>query len=394
MNNTNFYKNTDISAGMYIHIPFCVQKCPYCDFYSITDMSLIPQFLNALLLEMERDRHTHLMFDTIYIGGGTPSILDGQDIDLILKTVHRLFKINPHPEITVEVNPGTVDLDKLNQYKLAGVNRLNIGVQSFNNKDLQFLGRIHSDHQADLVIHLAREAGFENIGFDLIYGLPYQIRDSWLKQLQAAIDFKPEHLSCYMLTYEKDTVMWKKMINKSFRPLPDKQGGELFKTTIEFLSNNGYTQYEISNFAKSSSNILRENMSRHNQKYWRSAPYLGFGPSAHSFIRPKRFWNVGSVKRYIDLLNNDTPAVEKEEMLTTEQMMTESIYLGLRKTKGIDIDTYERNFNISFTHQFQEVLNGLKIEMLIQVDEHRCKLTRKGMLFLDSIVLMFADKIP
>ncbi|MCJ7771825.1 MAG: radical SAM protein, partial [Desulfobacterales bacterium] len=178
---TTDYKQSDIHAGLYVHIPFCAQKCPYCDFYSITDLSMTRQFLNALFLEMEIYRHTPLVFDTIYIGGGTPSILDGNDIALILETIHRLFIIYPNPEITMEINPGTVDLNKLKLYKTSGVNRLNIGVQSFNQASLIFLGRIHSSDHAKSVFYQCRNAGFDNIGLDLIYGLPGQTQDSWIR---------------------------------------------------------------------------------------------------------------------------------------------------------------------------------------------------------------------
>jgi oxygen-independent coproporphyrinogen-3 oxidase len=381
-------------AGLYIHIPFCVQKCPYCDFYSIIDLSFKDRFLNALLKEMKIYQNTAHTFDTIYIGGGTPSILEGKDISKILETIHRLFKIQPNPEITIEVNPGTMDLDKLKLYKTAGVNRINIGVQSFNDSHLEFLGRIHNSNDAKSVINHARNSGFDNIGLDLMYGLPGQSKDSWLMDLQTAIDFKPEHLSCYMLTYEKDTAMYKMMKNKSFHPLPEKQVGHLFKTTMDFLENNQYMQYEISNFAKSSSEAFQNNTSRHNQKYWSSAPYLGFGPSAHSFLKPQRYWNVRSVKKYMRLLNNGNRPVEEKEVLTPRQMMIEAIYLGLRKTEGIDFQTYNQKFNVTFISQFEEVIKELKNKKLIIIDEKRCRLSRKGILLLDSIVSLFLNKIP
>lgn len=391
---TTDYKQSDMHAGLYVHIPFCAQKCPYCDFYSITDLSMMRQFANALFLEMEMVRHTPLVFDTIYIGGGSPSILDGNNIALILEAIHRLFIIHPNPEITMEINPGTVDLNKLKLYKTSGVNRLNIGVQSFNNASLKFLGRIHSSNHSKSVFYQSRNAGFDNIGIDLIYGLPGQTQDSWILDLQTAIDFKPEHLSCYMLSYEEHTDMWRKLKHASFHPLPEKQVANLFKITIEFLENNGYTHYEISNFAKSSSDNLQDNSSKHNQKYWSSTPYLGLGPSAHSFMEPKRFWNVRSVKKYMYLLSDDKLPVEEEEVLTDGQMMTEAIYLGLRKTVGIDINAYNQKFNVSFTSQFKKVINELINEEVIYIDEQRCRLSRKGMLFLDSIAPMFMDNVP
>jgi oxygen-independent coproporphyrinogen-3 oxidase len=327
------------------------------------------------------------------MGGGTPSILDGQDISDILENIHRLFRIRNNSEITIEVNPGTSDLKKLKLYKTIGVNRINIGVQSFNDANLKFLGRIHNKDDAASVIRQSRKAGFDNIGLDFIYGLPDQKRDSWLMDLQTAIGFTPEHISSYMLTYEKNTDMWMKMRDKSFDPLPDNQSAILFEDTIEFLEKNGYTQYEISNFAKSSAGSYQKNTSRHNLKYWSSAPYLGVGPSAHSFLEPKRFWNVRSVKKYISVLNNKKRPIEGKETLTVEQMMTEAIYLGLRKSDGIHVEAYNKKFNISFSSQFGEVIETLKSEKLFFMDTQRCWLSRRGMLLLDSIVPLFLDKI-
>jgi oxygen-independent coproporphyrinogen-3 oxidase len=380
-------------GGLYIHIPFCVQKCPYCDFYSITDLSRTRPFLSALLKEMEMVQPTETQFDTIYIGGGTPSILAEEEIAKLLETTQHLFRANSNSEITIEVNPGTVDLEKLSCYKTAGINRINIGVQSFNNSHLAFLGRIHNKEKASTAIEQSQRAGFDNIGLDLIYGLPDQTEDDWIMDLQTAIGFKPEHLSCYMLTYEKGTDMWNKMKRKDFYPLPDERVARLFEHTIAFLEDNGYTQYEISNFSKSVSEDHLNYASKHNQKYWTFASYIGFGPSAHSHTEPKRSWNVRSIEKYIDLLNEGKKPIDGEETLTREQMMTESIYLGLRKTNGIDVGTFNNKFSISFNSLFEEVIADLTDKELISVDKEKCKLTRKGMLFLDSIASLFIDNV-
>lgn len=390
---TKSYQTSNMIAGLYIHIPFCVKKCPYCDFYSISDLSMIRPFLNALIKEMEMVQHTGIQFDTIYIGGGTPSILETTEMTQLLETVRRLFNINANSEITIEINPGTVDLEKLTLYKIAGINRVNIGVQSFNDSHLTFLGRIHDKDIASSVTEQSRHAGFDNVGFDLIYGLPDQTEDDWIMDLQTAIDFKPEHLSCYMLTYEKGTDIWNRMKRKYFYPLPDDHVARLFECTISFLEDHGYTQYEISNFTKSMPEDHLKYASKHNQKYWTFAPYIGFGPSAHSYTEPKRSWNVRSLENYINLLNEGRKPAGGDEILTIEQMMTESIYLGLRTTNGININTFNNKFDIFFDSLFEEVIADLTDKELMIVNKDKCRLTRKGMLFLDSIAPMFIDKI-
>ena len=338
-------------------------------------------------------RHASLPFDTVHVGGGTPSILAGREIISIIETLHRLFNIQPNSEITLEVNPGTVDPEKLRQYKTAGINRLNIGVQSFHTAFLKFLGRIHTGKEAASVIHQARDIGFDNIGIDLIYGLPGQTRHSWITDLQTAVDFNPEHLSCYMLTCEKNTPLWKRMKDKAFLPLPDRNVTQQFNDAMVFLENNSYRQYEISNFAKSSPDASQNFTSRHNSKYWSFSPYCGFGPSAHSFREPRRRWNVRSIKKYIALISQGRRPLAGEETLSREQMMIEAVYLGLRQTHGIEIETYNRKFGVDFAVQFKETITDLLREEHICIDKERCGLSRKGMVFLDSIAQMFVDKI-
>jgi len=215
-------------AGIYIHIPFCIRKCPYCDFYSVTDFSLKPPFLKALMREMRMVCNVSSRFNTLYIGGGTPSVLDAEDIRQIIMKARRSYDILPESEITIEANPGTVNPEKLRDYHHAGVNRINIGVQSFYDPNLKFLGRIHSARDAVLAIRWARKAGFDNMGLDLICGIPGQTKKSWLLDLQNAIEFEPEHLSCYMLTFEPDTPMDKDRQRGIFRPLNEHSAVSLF----------------------------------------------------------------------------------------------------------------------------------------------------------------------
>jgi oxygen-independent coproporphyrinogen-3 oxidase len=373
-------------AGIYVHIPFCIKKCPYCDFYSITDQSLNQPFIEALIREMQMVSSPSLVCDTLYFGGGTPSVFKAKNIERIIENAYRLFNFLHDTEITIEVNPGTVKHEHLTEYKSVGINRINIGVQSFNDEFLNFLGRIHSSNDADLTIRGARKAGFDNIGIDLIYGIPGQTKKMWLSDLQRAVEFEPEHISCYMLTYEKGTPLDRERRQGRFKPVAGSLLGELFETTMEYLTAHGYVQYEISNFAKNASKI-----SRHNFKYWSFSPYLGFGPSAHSFIQPRRYWNCRSVKKYIESIKEGRAPIEEKEILSKEQCMMEMIYLGLRKTDGIDIDAIDEKLGINFRQIFAEKIKQLEEDgyiLPIQPKNH-CALSRKGMLFLDSIAPMF-----
>ena len=381
-------------AGLYIHIPFCLKKCPYCDFYSITDASFHPAFLNALSTEMRLNRGVDLVFDTLYVGGGTPSVFNEKSIDRIVETARRSFKILPGAEITLDVNPGTVTLEKLKGYRRAGVNRINIGVQSFNSVNLGFLGRIHSGRDADLAVKWAQSAGYKNIGLDLIYGIPDQTTASWLRDLQAAVELGPQHLSCYILSFEPGTPMDRERKKERFKPLSEGRVCDLFETTVKFLSEHGYVQYEISNFAReniggSGLKNAGENRSRHNTKYWTFTPYLGLGPSAHSFIEPERFWNHADVGKYMqDLARGKLPQAEKES-LSLDQLMTEAVYLGLRQTRGIFFDAFDEKFGVSFRGMFGEIMAGLEEKGLMECSQGRCALTSKGMLVLDSIAALF-----
>ena len=379
-------------GGIYVHIPFCERKCPYCDFYSITDLSLRKGFIDALEREIEMTDAGALHFDSLYIGGGTPSVLVSDDIGRVVDTVLEAFTFSADVEITLEVNPGTVDSDKIGGYRQAGINRLNIGVQSFQNQHLKFLGRIHNSDEAEKSIALGRKAGFDNIGLDLIYGLPGQTREEWIGDLRRAVDFHPEHLSCYMLTYETGTPLDIDRQQGRVVPLPDADVGRLFEVTVEFLQDHGYRQYEISNFGAFKAPGGEPMVSRHNQKYWTFAPYLGFGPGAHSFVASERYWNHRDVGFYMQYLTDGRLPVEEKERLTGEQLMIEVIYLGLRMTRGIDLDKFTAMFNLDFRQVFPETIAGFEKDGLLTVSNGYCFLTRKGMALLDSITAAFTSQ--
>jgi oxygen-independent coproporphyrinogen-3 oxidase len=379
------------NAGLYVHIPFCVKKCPYCDFYSETDLSLKPRFLNALMAEIEMVSAKGLHFDTLYIGGGTPSTYDDDDIGQIVGAVFRNFDYCPDSEITIEINPGTASIQQFKGYRAAGINRLNIGVQSFNQRHLGFLGRIHTCAEARKVLAEAYQAGFENIGIDLIYGLPDQSKADWIEDLKQAVASDPAHLACYILTYEERTPLHDELKSGRLHALPDEQARVLFETTIEFLEDNGYVQYEISNFARRAKDPA-SCISRHNLKYWTRTPYVGLGPSAHSFVQSQRSWNYSSLNRYLTTIESGQAPVAGKEVLTAEQEMIEAIYLGLRMTRGIDLIEFRKSFAVDFLETYRDIIADFEGRRYLTVGKDHCALTRRGRAFLDSISSAFVAK--
>ncbi|MFP4573745.1 MAG: radical SAM family heme chaperone HemW [Desulfobacterales bacterium] len=380
-----------MTGGIYIHVPFCIRKCPYCDFYSTEDISRKDAYKYALIREIRMRAYSfpHASFDTIYIGGGTPTTLEPTDLEHILEAVHLNFSILPNPEITIEANPGTVTQATLKAFKTAGINRINIGVQSFNDASLSFLGRIHSSSQAAEALDAAQKAGFENVGLDLIYGLPDQNKGSWQKDLTAAAAFCPSHISCYMLTLEPGTKMAADKDADLFTPLCEDRVSAMFIQASKFLSSRGYEHYEISNFASS-----KQARSMHNQKYWVNSPYIGFGPSAHSYIEPERFWNTKTLETYISLLVSGIPPTRETEHLTATQLMLEAVYLGLRRSDGINITEFENRFKTDFKNIFAPSLDRFTDSGHMLLDTTSCRLTLQGMLYLDTIAAQLARHLP
>lgn len=367
-------------AGIYIHIPLCKRKCPYCDFFSITDLTQKPALLWALKQEIRLSANPDLTVDSLYIGGGTPSLLTPGEVGEIINACGQAFHIEPSAEITMEVNPGTVSTRTLGQYRQVGVNRLSIGVQSFQDKNLEFLGRIHSSKAAQAAIASARQAGFDNIGLDLMYGLPGQGKAGLLLDLKAAVSFSPEHLSCYFLTYAPHTPLYNQMKGGGFVPLSDDRMGDLFETTASFLRNHGYVHYEVSNFARSA-----QYTSVHNQKYWSHASYLGLGPAAHSFDQNRRWWNHADVQKYMADIKARRLPVAGEETLTRTQLMMETISLALRTRAGIDLADFKKRFQKNFVSRYAQTLGELKQEGFLRLDAECCRPTPKGMRMADGI---------
>lgn len=390
------------SAGLYVHIPFCLTKCPYCDFFSVTDLSLVDGFLEAL------DREAALYsphsgpfetFDTLYIGGGTPTILSSAHMARLLSRLRSSFNFDPFCEVTVEANPDDVTIEKLQGLRAEGVNRLSIGVQSFRDKDLVFLKRRHSAKAARKAIESALEAGFENLSIDLIYALPGQPKRSWLACLEQATAYPITHLSCYELTIEERTPFGSMRKEGNLKAATEGKGRDLFLLTSEFLEDKGFVHYEISNHARvtqascsfsSPSYPLYSKVAPgarvavHNTKYWTHVPYLGLGPSAHSFGGKTRWWNFRSVNEYCEsLLQGKRPTAGHED-LTADQLRLERLYLGFRTRMGVSRSDIEDSDNSGQT------LLDLVEAGLLAIIEDRIVPTRKGLLIADHLPLMFA----
>lgn len=384
-----------MKAGLYIHIPFCIKKCAYCDFYSaIVDDSQIDLFLRALALEIDLYiRHpvfSKIEFATLYLGGGTPSLLSARQIDELVNKAQRLFRFSKNFEFTIEANPETLSLPKLTDYRSIGINRLSLGIQSCSDLELQILGRIHDIAQAKKCIQWASQAGFENVNLDLIFAIPGQTLTRWYTNLEQAIQFQPKHLSIYCLTVEPGTQLYHKISSGELKKVTEETEREMYLWSINKLAETGYQQYEISNFAFPGFEC------KHNLNYWNGTPYLGIGPSAHSFWQGHRHWNENSLENYLKLLKRNRKPIAGQEELSQDQKMLEFLYLNLRTIHGIDFGQFEDQFNLSFTKKFKELLERLLKHPdgeLFHVQNNNLKLTPNGFVLFDEICKIFADEV-
>jgi oxygen-independent coproporphyrinogen-3 oxidase len=338
---------------------------------------LVDLWLESVLREarLYAGRFTH--FDSLYVGGGTPSLLTAAQMQALFGGLCRCFVITPGAEVTMEVNPDDIDAEKLAVMKALGVNRLSFGVQSFNDEELRFLKRRHDAAGAQAVVAAAQDAGFANIGIDLMYGLPGQTKESWRATLERALSFAPAHISCYQLTVEGQTPL-RAMIERGAVALPgEKVQADLFLFTSRMLERRGYTHYEISNFAAGDAS-----MCRHNHKYWSHVPYLGLGPSAHSFDGAQRWWNLRSVERYCEAVAGGAPPVEDSEHLSAEQLALEHLYLGLRTREGVPV--------ADIPARAAPIVSRLKQSRLLKEREGRLRPTRRGYLVADSLPVLLS----
>lgn len=376
------------SVGIYIHIPFCKQKCKYCDFTSFSCMEdKYDEYFKYLQQEIseksEELSNEEIEIDTIYIGGGTPSIVPAEYIEGIIKLLSVKFKVSKNAEITIEANPGTVDKEKLEKYINVGINRISIGLQSTNDNLLKMLGRIHTYNEFEKVFDEARMVGFKNINVDLMIGLPNQTIDDVQESLKKIIKKSPEHISVYSLIVEEDTKMFD-LIESGKLELPSEElEREMYWKVKNVLQENGYTHYEISNFAKQGYE------SKHNSNCWKQHSYLGFGVAAHSYYDGMRYSNITDINRYIENYKNGESIynVVFHEKQSKEQMMKEYMLLGLRKIDGVKISEFKEKFVDNPLYIFREQLNKLVEQDLIEVSENNIYLTDRG-LDLANVVWM------
>ncbi len=384
-----------MKAGLYIHIPFCLKKCDYCDFYSeITEPTITEQFLNScaneLVLYVNHPVFSEVEFQTFYLGGGTPSLLSARQIEKLANKAQRLFRFSTNLEFTIEANPETLSLSRLKGYRSIGINRLSLGIQSFSDIELTTLGRIHQVEQAKRSIEWAYQAGFDNINLDLIFAIPNQSFDRWQENLERAILFKPKHLSIYGLTIEQGTLLQRNIFSGKLTKASEETERKMYLWSINALSQAGYQQYEISNFAMPGFEC------KHNLCYWNGTCYLGIGPSAHSYWNSYRQWNTESLKNYLNLLSSYAKPIAGQEELSQHQQILEFIYLSMRTMHGIDMRHFKERFNLSFTKKFKKVLQRLSQYPdgeIFQIQNNNFKLTPQGFVLFDEICQFFADEI-
>ncbi|MGV8079618.1 MAG: radical SAM family heme chaperone HemW [Syntrophales bacterium] len=373
-----------MAAGLYIHVPFCRAKCAYCGFYSLPGMEReIPRFLEALRRETAFYRRFFRSFDTIYFGGGTPSLLAPEQIGRMIEDARHTFHIAPDAEITVEMNPADRTTADLQSLRAVGVNRLNIGVQSLDDRILSLLGRRHTAEQALHAVRDAQQAGFGNLGIDLMYGIPGQSMEGWMETLAAAIALPIVHLSCYELTVEPDTPLGRRLGKSRLEPAGESLAADFFLATSRFLAEAGYLHYEVSNFARGSQHV-----SRHNSKYWRHVPYLGLGPSAHSFRGTRRWWNVRSLDDYLASVESGSPPVAASETLSREEMALEARFLALRTARGLHLEGYRRKFGLDLKREKGPLLRKLADEGVVELSRGFLRPTRAGLAMADRLALL------
>ena len=377
-----------MSLGIYIHLPFCLRKCKYCDFNSYPDkLDLIDDYIYAVVSEIRNPKsEIRNGISSIYFGGGTPSLVSPEHIRRLISA------LTPKPneiEITLEANPGTVDLEKLKQYQQAGINRISFGIQTFDDLVLEAMGRVHQVQDNFASYQFAREAGFDNISFDLIFGYPGQTLESWKETIEQTIALRPEHISAYGLTIEPDTKLYQEVQLGETQPIDEEIELDMYQFAIKQLKQAGYIHYEISNFAlpgpdQRSLGVVGRKC-QHNLNYWNDSDYLGFGTSAHSYLNGERYWNIDSPEEYIQRIKQGQSPVIGRERLEGKQKMAEYAMLTLRTNQGVDIKKFYDKFQQEFTEVFKSDLPDLFASgLLIQNNQH-ILLTEKGILLSNEV---------
>ncbi len=371
--------------GLYIHIPFCVQKCKYCDFNSYKMVeNKKNRFLSDLKKEMALYKNKDIKINSIFFGGGTPSILNNKDMQFIMDEIKQNFCIDENAEISMECNPGTLNEDKLKFMKDIGINRLSIGLQAVQENLLGYIGRIHNYTQFEKNYLEARKAGFENINIDLMYNLPHQTFEDWKETLHKIVDLNPEHISAYSLILEEGTKLYDMYMDKEFDLGDEDEDIKMYEYAIDYLKSHGYNQYEISNYAKMGYEC------KHNILYWKCKNYIGLGPGASGYINNVRYNNVKSLEDYHNKLCKNEKPIDFYEELEDKDKIEEKIIMGLRMNEGIIFKDFEE-FEIDFKEKYKEQLDKhLKLE-LIEMTQDGFKFTQKGREISNNIFLDYID---
>jgi len=366
-------------SGIYIHIPYCKQKCSYCDFHFSTNLdskSILIDSINKELILRKNEINNPL--ETIYFGGGTPSILTEIELQNIFDTIYKHYNTSQIKEITLEANPDDISKEKLNYLKSTPINRFSIGIQSFFEEDLQLMNRAHNALEAEKSIKLVQDYGFDNITIDLIYGSTTTTNSMWKKNLSKAIEMNIPHISSYALTVEEKTVLDYQIKKGITKPTDDNQQNEQFQLLVKTLSENDFIQYEISNFGK------KDYFSIHNSNYWKGIPYLGIGPSSHSFNGKQRAWNIANNSKYIKSINENILPQEIETLSEIDRF-NEMIMIGLRTIYGIDIKRINEEFSSELVNYFNSEIKQLKSENIITQQNDKIILTPESYFFADGI---------
>ncbi|WP_341225093.1 radical SAM family heme chaperone HemW [uncultured Arcticibacterium sp.] len=368
---------------LYLHIPFCKQACHYCDFHFSTNTSRSQEIVNAICkeIELQKDFLGTKNLETIYFGGGTPSLLSISQIEQIFSKIAQHFTIQPRAEITFECNPDDITIQRLTEWRNLGINRLSIGVQSFDENHLKFLNRAHSTSHSMQCISDAQKAGFDNLSIDLIYAIPSVSNEIWKLDLKKAFSFDVNHISSYCLTIEEKTVFGHRLKEKVMKPIDDDFASNQFDILLEEMSKNSFEQYEISNFAKNTAYAV------HNTSYWQGDQYLGLGPSAHSFDGNKRFWNVSNNTKYLKAIAVNTVPNEFET-LSQKDKANEYLMTGLRTKWGVDLGKLNKILPLS-SKDFRETLMRFRKEELIREEKGILRLTKAGKLKADYVASEF-----
>ena len=368
-------------AGLYIHIPFCKQRCSYCAFYSTTLYNIRERYVNALCKElaMRKEYAGGGTIETIYFGGGTPSTLSMEQLQKICDAIYATYTVSVTPEVTIECNPDDLTPDFLAQLKRLPFNRISMGVQSFNDAQLKRLGRRHDAEKARQAVKNAREAGYDNISIDLIFALPGSTLAEWEHDLDSAIALRPDHLSAYNLTYEEGTPLHRALEGGDFAELSEEENIEQFQMLIAKLKEAGYNHYEISNFAKPGCE------SRHNSSYWNDTPYIGCGAAAHSYNGTSRQWNIANIKEYIKGIENGLPNFEIEE-LSEEEHYNDTILTRLRTAKGIPLEWMKKKFCERLNRYMQHAIEKEIALDNLKEENGFVSLTQKGIFISDAVI--------